>query len=1171
MADGRISIKIDVDGKEVNVASKELDRLESAGYKSGEGVKSTEQGMKGVGRESSRAGSSVRKLATALGLVAIGAAAFKTLRNAMDDAISRFDTLNNFPKVLQALGVSAEDSERAMQRLSDGIDGLPTKLDDIASTAQRMYTSFGDMDKATDSALALNNALLGSGANAEKARRGTEQYLKALQTGKVDIMTWRTLSETMDVALVKVAESFGYAGRSAKDQLYNALQDGTITLDEFNNKLIELGTGTGVLAKLARENSLGIATSLENLRTAAVRGLADIIASFDRLSQEVTGRDIAQNIDRLKVIISSSFRTIGRIIEASAPIVSRFASAVKTVIPVVNALSPAIIGLVSAYAAYTVITKASAAIQASNAVLKTAMASTNGLTLAIQAQMMATTASTAATNAQTIATAAQARAVKLSTLAIGVMTGTIKLSTAAKVVATAAAYALGAAWRFLTGPIGWVISGIGLLVAGITAVVKWFRRTTAEAKKLNKETEELGDSVSSLSDEVKNSADAYKESQSEIKATAKANRELADRIDKLSQKENKSAAEKRLLASYVEQLNGSVHGLNLTYDAEADALSLSSEQIKERINLMREQETAQQAQERLTEILREQSEVEEKLKETNELRERWNQKLEEGAVKSREYEDAVSELNEKEQELRDTLEKLESQQAKTEEQITTSMEIITEATKRGVALQTIAYEDLSEAQQQTVDNMKSTWEEYKNAASDMFNTLSDEAELTVADMTKNLEENQRIISEWAENIVILAERGVDQGLLDKLREAGPESAGHVKALVNASDEELEKLNEVFSNHGKVATEAFSKSLGIEESGIMAALEHLVTDTEQALRQQIKSANFESIGIAVPEGTAEGVEKGTPKAQRAAKKMADDTTKTAKDAFGVRSPSRVFRQIGGDLADGLALGLSQGSKKVIQAIQQMFKSVHSSSTSSFRLITRDFDRAIREIEKTFLKLPQIVNKAMKNMLNRLRSGATSQVNAMKKLSKDLQSPFSGLNSRFRTIGINAMNGLNAGLNSGGSRAIATARRIANEITRTMRSALEIRSPSRVMRDEIGKWIPEGIREGIEKNANSVYNALNAMAQNMKVITATPEQAIGLRMVYSSGGRPTANVSGGGGGIVTRKQMMRQVIQIEAGDVIIDGYKVGQVIWKPVKENIDRETNVREVFRGKRRVF
>src|SRR5699024_11469781 len=102
------------------------------------------------------------------------------------DAITRFDTLNQFPKVLEALGVSAEDAEKSVDNLSEGIDGLPTKLDDIASTAQRMYTSFGDMDKATDSALALNNAVRGSGSTAEQASRGTEMHIKMVQTGKVD-------------------------------------------------------------------------------------------------------------------------------------------------------------------------------------------------------------------------------------------------------------------------------------------------------------------------------------------------------------------------------------------------------------------------------------------------------------------------------------------------------------------------------------------------------------------------------------------------------------------------------------------------------------------------------------------------------------------------------------------------------------------------------------------------------------------------------------------------------------------------------------------------------------------------------------------------------------------------------------------------------------------------
>src|SRR5699024_1888709 len=239
-------------------------------------MKQVTKDLQDVSKNTEKSDLTVGKLAKSLGLVAVGAKAFQVLKNSVGDAITRFDTLNQFPKVLEALGVSAEDAEKSVDNLSEGIDGLPTKLDDIASTAQRMYTSFGDMDKVTDSALALSNALLGSGSTGEQASRGTEMYIKMLQTVQVDLQTWRSLSETMDVGLIKIAESFGYAGKSAKDDLYKALQDGSITIEDFNEKLIEVGTGTGVMADLARENSLGLATSLTNLGTAVSRNVANI-------------------------------------------------------------------------------------------------------------------------------------------------------------------------------------------------------------------------------------------------------------------------------------------------------------------------------------------------------------------------------------------------------------------------------------------------------------------------------------------------------------------------------------------------------------------------------------------------------------------------------------------------------------------------------------------------------------------------------------------------------------------------------------------------------------------------------------------------------------------------------------------------------------------------------
>lgn len=1059
------------------------------------GVKNVKDETDGIEEKTQKASIGLENLSISSGLVKIASVAFDTLKKSMDDAISRFDTLNAFPKILQSLGVSTEEADQAMQKLSDGIDGLPTTLDDIAGSAQEMYTSFNDMDKATDTAVALNNALLGSGASAEQAKRGTQQYSKALQTGKVDMMMWNTLSETMDVGLIKIAEGFGYAGKSAKNDLYKALQNGTITLDEFNDKLIEVGTGTGVMAELAKENSLGIATSLTNLKNAAAKGIANIIDSFNKLSKEVTGKEISENIDSMKVVVNASFSAIQKIIEATTPVFKMFGLVVKGTISVVKALSPAIIGLMAAYAGYTAITKVNAAIKKSNAILEVAQASKTGLTLVTKAHTTALAADLGMTKAQTVATIAQTGAIKLSTALIGLLTGQLKLSTLATIVQTKATVALGVAKKALSGPIGIATIAIGALVTAAIGIVKWFKRSTEESKKLEKETSELGESTNTLTDSIKGNADEYKNSQREIKATATANGELANKIADLAEKENKSASEKQLLNDYIGQLNESVDGLNLSYNEEADALNMSSEKIQARIDLMEQQTSYNEALERQVEIAKEQNEIDQQLDEINELREKNIRLHDEDAISRGELKKRTEELNEQENNLKQTSADLGEQQKETEEKMTTAMNAITEATKNGVNSQLIDYDRLNEKQKATIEDMKSTWQDYQEAATNMFDTLSDKTDITVQEMTANMEENQRIIGEWAENIAILAERGVDEGLLDTLREAGPSSAGHVNALVNASNEELSHLSEVFAKGGDTATSALSKSLGIEESGVMEAVGGLVAGTESSLRQKIEEADFQSVGQDVSDGLAKGIEGGSKNAETASKNVAKATEKAARDESETHSPSRVFKRIGTDITDGLALGINDGTNKVMQAIQKMFKSMQVDSANSFKTITKDYDNTVKNIEKTLEKLPKITQKIMKNMLERLKSGASKQIQAMRKLSKDLVSPFNSLQSKFNSIGRNAMSGLNAGLNSGRGRVMSTARSIANSVASTMQNALKIHSPSKVMKYDVGRWIPEGLAEGIKENAPVVYNVLNKMSGNMMRFS-TPEMALGV---------------------------------------------------------------------------
>jgi len=1079
LSDGKISIAIEVDGKEIKVASADLEKLAKSAQGSGAPLKDAEKGLGGVGDqakgakkplddakkaiggvgdESVKAGSSVKDMALSFGLVKVASSAFKVVAQSLDAAISRFDTMQKYPKVLGALGFSAEESKKSITQLADGIDGLPTKLDDVVASTQQFTSITGDLETSTDTVLALNNAFLASGASAADASRGTDQYSQMLSSGVVDLESWKTLQETMPLALQKTAEAMGFVGSTAQRELYTALKEGKITFRDFQNQLIELGTGTGMLADLAKENSMGIATSFGNLRNAVAKNVANIITKVDEMTKEVTGKSIAENIDSLKVIVNSSMAAIGDSIEKATPYVIAFKDGVQAVLPVVEFLTPAIMGLVAAYTALQIINKTSAQIAATKAAFEAMAPTIAKLTALTTAKTTAELMDSAMQTKYLAANLASMSALTAKNIVIGLLTGSLTLNTAATLLQAKAVVVLSGALKFITGPIGWVVLGIGALVTAGVALVKWFNKATEDGAKLTSKTEELAAANEELTSSVESNADSYKKTQSNIQATADANSDLIAKIEELYAVEDKTGAQKKELAAYVEQLNGSMAGLNLAYSEEADMLNQSSEYLQQRVDLLKEQESATAAQERMLEISKEQSEIEQKLAETNELRAEWNRKIEDGSVKSKEYKEAIAGLDEQEQLLKGTTTALGEEQKLTETKFTESMATIDAATRASVDNQIITFADLSETQAATVENMKATWEDYKAAATNMFDVLSTESELTVGEMTANLEENQRVIGAWADNIAILAARGVNEGLLETLRAAGPESAGHVNALVNASDEELAALSTAFSNGGTVATDALATSLGVENNEVVNSVMGLVTATKATMSQEIAAADFGSIGKNVAAGLTGGINEGAAEAATASENMAKDTIDGAESAFEINSPSRVFKGMGGFITEGLALGVNTGTKQVTQAITSMF-------TQALGVSTAGVSRIIAS--------------------------------------------YGGLPNSMRYIGLNAMAGLNGGLMAGAGSVLSTAAGIANSVAAVMRNALKIKSPSRVMRDDVGRWIPEGLAEGIRGSASSVYEEINRMTSGI-VKGGSPEMALGLNgMTAMSAGYATIN--------------------------------------------------------------
>ncbi|WP_270217056.1 tape measure protein [Enterococcus faecium] len=286
-------------------------------------------GTSGLSGQASKVKSSFGSIVSAIGIYKAASLAATTVTNSFTGAISRYDTMNNFPKVMKQLGFSAEESTKAVNDLSKGVQGLPTPLNEVVSTAQRLTVLTGNLGKSTKLTIALNDAFLASGSSSADASRGLQQFTQMLAVGKVDMMAWRTLQETMPIALTKTANAFGFAGQSAQTDFYNALKEGTITFDQFADKLIELDGGASGFAAMARSATDGVAMAMSNAKTAVVRGVTRSIEAFDKFNKAVGGMTVAE-------LITAAGATIENVLKKAATSFENFASIAKPYIDVVK-------------------------------------------------------------------------------------------------------------------------------------------------------------------------------------------------------------------------------------------------------------------------------------------------------------------------------------------------------------------------------------------------------------------------------------------------------------------------------------------------------------------------------------------------------------------------------------------------------------------------------------------------------------------------------------------------------------------------------------------------------------------------------------------------------------------------------------------------------------------
>lgn len=269
----------------------------------------------------------------------------------LDSAISRFDTMNNFPRVMKNLGFEAEDAEKAVETLSDGLMGLPTALDESISSVQRLTAANSDIEKSTKIYLAMNDAILAGGASAQVQSSAMEQLTQAYSKGKFDAIEYKSVMSAMPGQLRQVAKHLGYTSTALGGDLYNALQDGTLSMEQFMNAIIELdekgSDGMASFKEQAKSATSGIATSMKNLKTSVVRELTKVISKIDESLKSYGG--ISGVIEKVSKVITKIISTVGDFIAGLVKKIPQVIAVIKPMLPVIE-------GILAAFLAYKVIT-----------------------------------------------------------------------------------------------------------------------------------------------------------------------------------------------------------------------------------------------------------------------------------------------------------------------------------------------------------------------------------------------------------------------------------------------------------------------------------------------------------------------------------------------------------------------------------------------------------------------------------------------------------------------------------------------------------------------------------------------------------------------------------------------------------------------------------------------
>ena len=671
-------------------------------------------------------------------------------------------------------------------------------------------------------------------------------------------------------------------------------------------------------------------------------------------------------------------------------------------------------------------------------------------------------------------------------------------------------------------------------VAGAATAIGIYAESAGEASEevrlLAERNQQLYDSANEVSESAQDLVESYSNNTAEMEAQSKYAQILKEKIENLAETKGNDNEKTEVMRQYIAELNQLVPGLNLAYDEQTDSLTKNSDAIQEYLDNKQKEIELQAEEEHALELIKKRSELKMeaiKLEEEEkgikaelgtilEGENEWYLKncrsvltLVDGKNEERRSYDALTEAQEKnsealdknkssqeliEEDIKETQDRLQELDSSWEEATDTQDEN-TESTNANAEAQQAAADANATAAQTIVETymgMQETVSSVLESQMNMFDEFDAGTKLSSEKLLENMESQINGVTNWADNMALLADRGVNQGILDKLAEMGPQGSTYVEAFANMTDEQLQQANDMWS-----------QSLDMKE-GVNASVQGMIEEYTAALnggKEQMVEV-MSSVGIDLSGGLGSGIRTGIEQGTIAVNELSEAVITTTKTDFDTHSPSKIFMSIGNDLVTGLSDGITGNELQAVLAIQMLSQQIVNIAQST--LNSADFtnvgntvvdgirtgveygspavlarvsalcDDMVSKTEGTLTYVNFYVpgNVAMRGLEAGIAAGQDPVERAAESVVSAITDEASNLNTwTLYMDGYNTSVGLANGISAGESEVINAVAQMCADAVAEAEYQLEINSPSKVF-ERIGKFTAEGFGVGYEKEMQDV---------------------------------------------------------------------------------------------------